>query len=292
MHRLVDDQRDRIEAALEAAVGSAVGDGCPPLLAQAMRHAVFAGGARVRPRLCLAVSQACGDGAPGLADAVAASIELLHCASLVHDDLPCMDDAPLRRGRPSVHRAFGQAAAVLAGDALIALAFSTQAAAAARLGLAWRGVKLTGVLARSIGAPSGLAAGQAWELEAEVSLTRYHRAKTAALFEAATVGGALAAGRDEGGWAELGQALGEAYQVADDLADALGDMASLGKPVGRDVAKGRPSAARALGVDGARRLLGDQIERAAAASRASGASRLEGWLRAELGPIAAMTRTA
>jgi geranylgeranyl diphosphate synthase type II len=292
MRQAPDDQRDRIERTLRAAIEGATGDGCPPRLAEALRYAVFPGGARIRPALCLAAAQACGDGAPALADAVAGSIELLHCASLVHDDLPCMDDAPLRRGRPSVHRAFGEAAAVLVGDALIALAFATVAAAATRLGLSGRGVRLTRLLAGAIGAPAGLAAGQAWELEPQVILTRYHHAKTAALFEAAAAGGALAAGREGGGWAEIGRALGEAYQVADDLADALGDAASLGKPAGRDVDKDRPSAARALGVEGARRLLCDRIEHAAAAIRATGAFRLEGFLSAELGPIVAMAQTA
>jgi geranylgeranyl pyrophosphate synthase len=94
-------------------------------LAAAMRHAVFPGGARIRPQLCLAVARACGDSDPALADAAAAAIELLHCASLVHDDLPCFDDAPLRRGRASVHCAFGERLAVLAGDALIVQAFQT-----------------------------------------------------------------------------------------------------------------------------------------------------------------------
>ena len=102
----------------------------PPLLAAAMRHAVFPGGARIRPQLCLAVARACGDAHPALADAAAAAIELLHCASLVHDDLPCFDDAATRRGQPSVHAAYGERLAVLAGDALIVLAFQTLAAAA------------------------------------------------------------------------------------------------------------------------------------------------------------------
>ena len=100
--------------------------------AAAMRHAVFPRGARIRPRLCLAVAAACGEDAPGVTDAAAAAIELLHCASLVHDDLPCFDDADTRRGRPRVHRAFGEPLAVLAGDALIVLAFQTLAQGARR----------------------------------------------------------------------------------------------------------------------------------------------------------------
>ena len=103
-----------------------------------LRYAVFPGGARIRPRLCLAVAQACGEDQPAVTDAAAAAIELLHCASLVHDDLPCFDDAPLRRGKPSVHRAFGERLAVLAGDALIVLAFETLARAAVRRRRGWR----------------------------------------------------------------------------------------------------------------------------------------------------------
>src|SRR5580700_5180358 len=108
---------ERIERTLERAIALAQGAGAPPLLASALHYAVFPGGHRIRPQLCLAVAQACGDGLA--ATAAAAAIELLHCASLVHDDLPCFDDADTRRGRPSVHLAFGERLAVLAGDALI-----------------------------------------------------------------------------------------------------------------------------------------------------------------------------
>ncbi|HEY5308446.1 MAG TPA: polyprenyl synthetase family protein, partial [Casimicrobiaceae bacterium] len=119
------DSMARIESALSAAVASGEGLGCPPKLVAAVRHAVFPGGARIRPQLCLAVAQACGDDDPALADAAAVAVELLHCASLVHDDLPCFDDATTRRGRASVHSAFGERLAVLAGDALIVNAFQT-----------------------------------------------------------------------------------------------------------------------------------------------------------------------
>jgi geranylgeranyl diphosphate synthase type II len=121
----------RIEQALEAAVTPCEIRGAPPRLAAALRHAVFPGGARVRPQLCLAVAAACGNDRPALAEAAAVAIELLHCASLVHDDLPCFDDAPLRRGLPSVHAKYGERIAVLAGDALIVRAFDVLAAAAA-----------------------------------------------------------------------------------------------------------------------------------------------------------------
>jgi geranylgeranyl diphosphate synthase type II len=240
----------RIEQALEQAIARAEATPAPPLLAGALRHAVFPGGARVRPQLCLAVAAACGDDQPGLSAATGAALELLHCASLVHDDLPCFDDAATRRGRPSVHAAFGEPVAVLAGDGLIVLAFET-------LALAGRAApeRLPGLLsavARGVGMPMGIVAGQAWESEPDANLSHYHRTKTGALFVAATTGGALAAGADPTRWAGLGEALGEAYQIADDLLDAASTGASdCGKPLGQDAARLRPNAVRALGIQGA-----------------------------------------
>ncbi len=243
------DTVTRIEQALSWSVVAAEAQGCPPRLAAAVRHAVFPGGARIRPRLVLAVARACGDDAPALSDAAAAAIELMHCASLVHDDLPCFDDAPIRRGRPSVHRAFGERTAVLAGDALIVMAYDALARAAhvapARL------PALVGVVCRGVGMPLGIVAGQAWESEPMVSLVDYQRAKTGALFAAATMAGAVAAGLAAEPWRLLGERLGEAYQVADDIRDVAGDPEVLGKPVGRDIALERPSATRELGVGGA-----------------------------------------
>jgi geranylgeranyl diphosphate synthase type II len=196
------------------------------------------------------VAAACdGDREGGVADAAATSIELLHCASLVHDDLPCFDDAPVRRGKPSVHRAFGERLAVLAGDALIVLAFETLARGVAAHPL--RLATLIQVVGRAVGMPSGIVAGQAWECEPRVALADYHRAKTGALFAAATVAGAAAAGAAAEPWRVLGERLGEAYQVADDIRDVAADVKEIGKPVGRDAALGRPSAARELGLAGA-----------------------------------------
>ena len=242
------DAVTRIEKALAAAVDLADSPEAPPLLAAAMRHAVFPRGARIRARLCLAVASACGDDAPEMSDAAATAIELLHCASLVHDDLPCFDDAAIRRGKPAVHRAFGEPLAVLAGDALIVLAFQVLARGATapqRLGA------LLGAIAAAVGVPNGIVAGQAWECEPVVELAVYQRAKTGALFAAATVAGAAAAGADAAPWRCLGEKLGEAYQVADDVRDVVCDPAVLGKPTGRDQALGRPSAALQLGVAGA-----------------------------------------
>ncbi len=232
----------------------------PPKLSAALRHAVFPGGARVRPHLCLAVAQACGEDHPALTDAAAAAIELLHCASLVHDDLPCFDDADTRRGRPSVHCAYGQPLAVLAGDSLIVLAFETLARAGvdapARL------VPLLLTVGGAVGMPHGISAGQAWESETDVALETYQRAKTGALFVAATAAGAASAGADPAPWRALGDWLGEAYQVADDIRDLAGDDQEGGKPLGQDAIHGRPNAVMALGLDGAMARLRDLVEHA------------------------------
>src|ERR1700735_795987 len=242
----------RIEETLERTIARAMGAGAPPLLASALHHAVFPGGHRIRPRLCLAVGQACGERHPPASAAAAAAIELLHCASLVHDDLPCFDDADTRRGKPSVHAQFGTPIAVLAGDALIVLAFETLAKATSPERLA----SLIAIVATSVGAPGGIVAGQAWESEAAVPLIDYQRAKTGALFVGATLTGAAAAGVDAEPWRGLGQAIGEAYQVADDLRDVLCDAEELGKPIGQDARRLRPNAAAQLGVGGAKARLG------------------------------------
>lgn len=253
----------RIEEFLKAAVGTAATDDCPSGLASALHYAVFPGGARIRPRLCLAVANACRIDEPVLAMTAGASIELLHCASLVHDDMPCFDNAATRRGKPSVHCAFGEQLALLAGDGLIVLAFQTLASCPSRRND--RLLKLVSLVARATGAPDGITAGQAWECEDAVELTSYHKAKTAALFAAATEAGAIAAGAPAdtlAGWRMVGEKLGEAYQVADDILDAVGDADAIGKPVGQDTAFNRPSAVVEHGLRGAKERL-DAIAHAA-----------------------------
>ena len=219
-----------------------------------MRHAVFPRGARIRPRLCLAVAAACGEDDPAAADGAAAAIEFMHCASLVHDDLPCFDNADTRRGRPSVHRAFGEPLAVLAGDALIVLSFQT---------IAWG----------AIGSP-GAAAGADPDPGRRDRHAVGHRRRPGLGMRAEDRSGAVSARQDRravrrgdrrsapplrapnrSAWRELGERLGEAYQVADDIADVLSGEADLGKPTGQDLALGRPNAALAMGVDGAMRHL-------------------------------------
>jgi geranylgeranyl diphosphate synthase type II len=257
------DVAARIEHALANALAVTATGEAPPRLAEAMRYAVFPRGARIRPRLCLAVALACGDDRPELSDAAAVAVELLHCASLIHDDLPCFDDAPLRRGKPSVHAAFGEPLAVLAGDALIVHAFDTLARAGSAVPA--RLPTLVSTVAQAVGMPSGIVAGQGWEAEDDVELARYHRAKTGALFVGAAMAGAVAAGRDGRPWRALGERLGEAYQVADDIRDAAGTSAELGKPVGRDAVLGRRSAASELGLRGAIERLEELVAGAIAA---------------------------
>lgn len=239
-----------IERVLERSVLACDTPSAPPRLAQALRHAVFPGGARVRPKLCLAVAMAAGEGAgTEAATGAGAALELMHCASLVHDDLPAFDGAAIRRGKPSVHAAFGEPLAILAGDALIVMAFETL----------MRECKtspqllpdLMSILIEAVGAPRGIVAGQAWESEPTIDLSAYHQSKTGALFVAASMSGAAAAGLDPVPWRALGERLGEAYQVADDLRDALLDEAELGKPAGQDASLYRPNAVEHFGVAGA-----------------------------------------
>ncbi|MEM1148406.1 MAG: polyprenyl synthetase family protein [Pseudomonadota bacterium] len=249
----------QINFCLEQALAFKADDKCPPKLKAALRHAVFPGGAHVRPKLCIAVANACEPGAD-LSDAMAAAtaLELLHCASLVHDDLPCFDDADLRRGKPTVHVKFSESLAVLTGDALIVLAFQTLARRATTY---FR--ELTLVMSDATAPPNGIAAGQAWEDEAQIDLHAYHNSKTAALFIAATRAGAVAVGANDHEWRALGENLGLAYQIADDLRDAVLSPQELGKPAKQDVRNCRPSAVESYGVGGTYRRLRDAIEAAA-----------------------------
>lgn len=257
------DVTDRIERALTTALIATEASPCPPNLANALHASVFPGGHRIRPKLCISVALACGDRDPAAADAAAAAIEMLHCASLVHDDLPCFDDANLRRGLPSIHVAFGEPIAVLAGDTLIVTAFETLARglskAPHRIGPM---IRLVGA---ATGAPHGICAGQAWESETSVPLAAYHRAKTGALFAAATAAGALASGAKPEAWHCVGEKIGSAYQIADDIRDAVDTASAMGKPAGQDEALNRPSAVRELGVKGAVLLLKDLTEEIIAA---------------------------
>ncbi|PUB11068.1 polyprenyl synthetase family protein [Yoonia sediminilitoris] len=240
---------DRIEAAMTTAIRQGQGGIAPAKLAAALDYAVTPGGARIRPTILMSVAMACGDDRPPLADAAAVALEVIHCASLVHDDLPCFDDADMRRGKPAVHRAFSEPLAVLTGDSLIVMGFQVLAAAAGHT--PHRAIQLIDILGTRTGMPFGICAGQGWESESQIDLSAYHQAKTGALFIAATQMGAVAAGQEAEPWAELGARIGEAFQVADDLRDALCDEDVLGKPAGQDDLHGRPNAVASFGVQGA-----------------------------------------
>ena len=249
---------ESIERALKDAVTKTHAPTCPPKLGSALRYAVFPGGARIRPRLCLSVAQACGGADEKLAVLTAAALELMHCASLVHDDLPCFDDADTRRDKPSVHKAFGESTAILVGDALIILAFETLAEAFAhtpqRLAAALR------LLSQNTGVPMGIAAGQAWEAEDDIPLDTYHRAKTGALFAAATGLGAIAAGRDAKDWKSCGMLVSMAFQAIDDIRDVVGDPYRASKPIQQDARHERPNLALRMGPEAAEHNAADLVE--------------------------------
>ncbi|MEM6638297.1 MAG: polyprenyl synthetase family protein [Pseudomonadota bacterium] len=257
----MDTAATQVEDCLRGAVDRAHHDDCPPRFQEALEYALFPGGARIRPKLSLAVAQACATDRPAVSVAAAASVELIHCASLVHDDLPCFDDAATRRGKPALHVAFGQRLAVLVGDALIVMAFDTLARAARDCPSRLPTMLLA--LSRGIGAPTGIAAGQAWECEDSPTLDRYQRQKTGALFVAATEIGAASAGAAVDGWAPLGQGLGEAYQVVDDILDVTADPEEIGKPVGQDSDLVRPNSVLQRGMRESEKYLEGLLENVA-----------------------------
>ena len=250
--------RTRADHALAAALDDL--DGTEPTLLAAMRHAVLLGGKRMRPLLAYASGHACGADDAAL-DAPAAAVELIHAYSLVHDDLPAMDDDALRRGQPTVHVAFDEATAILAGDALQTLAFSVLARAALPDA---RRVALLAELALASGAV-GMCGGQAFDLAATGNaaitldaLERLHAMKTGALLRAAVRLGAIAADADAGTRGALDAyagALGLAFQIRDDLLDIEGDSATLGKTAGKDVAQDKATFPALLGVDASRARL-------------------------------------
>jgi len=242
-----------------------------PRLSRAMAHAALGGGKRMRPLLVYASGTALGASEAAL-DAPAAAIELIHAYSLVHDDLPAMDDDSLRRGQPTVHIAYDEATAILAGDALQALAFELLAQAQVAPD---RALAMIGVLARAAGM-QGMVAGQAIDLASvgtrldADALRRMHGAKTGALIRAAVALGALAAGAERATAAALddyADALGLAFQIRDDLLDIEGDPALIGKTAGKDAACDKPTYPAILGLDASRALLAQLLQRMDAALR-------------------------
>jgi farnesyl diphosphate synthase len=262
---------DAVEAALQVWVPA----NTPAGLGEAMRYGVLDGGKRVRPLLVLAASQA----VHGLREAAmraACAVELIHAYSLIHDDMPCMDNDVLRRGKPTVHVQFGQAQAMLAGDAMQALAFEVLTpdegmppALQARL---------CSLLARSAG-HAGMAGGQAIDLASigqpldEHALRDMHHRKTGALLQASVLMGAACGNATPAQWAALadyGDALGLAFQVVDDILDVTQASATLGKTAGKDLDNNKPTYVTILGLDAARRHAHELRDKAQAALARSG----------------------
>ncbi len=261
-----------VAALLEALLSDTVLDGeiaRPEYLLAAMRHGVLNGGKRLRPFLVVETARKLG--APELgARRVAAALECIHCYSLVHDDLPSMDDDDLRRGQPTVHIAFDEATAILAGDALLTLAFDiissteTDLPADAKL-------TLINQLARAAGI-GGMVGGQSLDLHAErvapdeAGIVQLQAMKTGALLRYACAAGAIAAGADDQVLARMtrfGEIIGLAFQLADDLLDVTSDAATLGKAVGKDAGRGKGTLVSLHGVDTARQRLDLLVEEAA-----------------------------
>ena len=265
-------QLQRTEAALSAWVGV----NTPAGLGEAMRYAVLDGGKRLRPLLVLAASEA----VQGNADAAlraACAVELIHAYSLVHDDMPCMDNDVLRRGKPTVHVAFGEARALLAGDALQALAFELLTPEGESVPAAMQ-ARLCRLLGAAAGA-QGMAGGQAIDLASvglpltEDQLRQMHRLKTGALLEGSVLMGAACgqvSAAVQQALKDYGAALGLAFQVVDDVLDVVADSATLGKTAGKDAANDKPTYVSLMGLDGARTHAAALLQESLAALERSG----------------------
>ncbi len=250
--------RDRVEHALDRWLPTARIH--PARLHEAMRYAVLGGGKRVRPVLVYAAGEAMG-AAPDNLDGPAAAVELIHAYSLIHDDLPAMDDDDLRRGRPTVHKAFDEATAILAGDGLQALAFQVLASDPGMVAEPTLRIRIIDTLAQAVGS-RGLVGGQAIDLEAvncglnQAELENMHIHKTGALIRACVVMGALCQPAIDVATLErldhYAKCIGLAFQIRDDILDITGDARDLGKTPGKDQAANKPTYPALLGLDGAR----------------------------------------
>jgi farnesyl diphosphate synthase len=263
--------RRRLEQKLESRLAG--GDAATARLNEAMRYSALGGGKRLRPALVYCTGTALG-AAPEHLDEAAVAVELLHVYSLVHADLPAMDDDDLRRGRPTCHKAYDEGTAVLVGDALQALAFEVLAGnSASPLDAAAR-LQQMQVLSAAIGT-AGMAGGQAIDLGAvgrrlsAAALEDMHRRKTGALIQASVLLGAIAAGTQHGpqyqALAKYGAEMGLAFQIQDDVLDVLGETATLGKIAGADAARGKPTYPSVLGLEQSQRLARQHCEAAVAA---------------------------
>jgi geranylgeranyl diphosphate synthase type II len=261
-------RKRQIDAALNGYLPRASAN--PTTLHKAMRHSMFAGGKRLRPILTLAGAEACGGGADN-ALAPACAVECVHTYSLIHDDLPCMDDDDFRRGHPTCHKAFGEAIAVLAGDALLSLAF--EIAAASEAPRRYTAADFVTSLAVNSGSRN-LIAGQVMDLEgegAELSssqLKSIHRSKTSALLATAVSFGGMSAGctpRQLDALAAFGESLGLAFQIVDDILDVTQTTETLGKSTGKDEATHKATYPAIIGLEASRREAARLTRRASAA---------------------------
>lgn len=263
--RWLQEVRPSVDHALEAALSPAEMPDVPKGLRAAMAYSLLGNGKRVRPALCLLAAEACG-GSAAVAMPAAIACEMIHAYSLIHDDLPCMDDDALRRGRPTVHVQFTEAVAVLSGDALQTLAFQTLAAQ--------NNVQLIATqvqqLARAAGA-SGMVGGQQLDMDAEGQSTdldavlQLHSAKTGALLRAAIFLGVLSAGGQPQAWEAYAASVGRLFQITDDIIDATSSTQQLGKTAGKDSSAGKATVVALLGVEGARALAAAEVAAALAA---------------------------
>ena len=290
-------RRREVEASLERWVPATGRD--PEFVWQAMRYSLLAGGKRLRPMLALAAAEAVAqrdrrneDDTRQLALPVACALELIHTYSLVHDDLPAMDDDVLRRGRPTAHVVYGEGLAILAGDALLTEAFALLARepdhSVLPADVAARKIAAIGIVAAAAGA-CGMVGGQAIDLRAATpgtssldadTLKDMHARKTGALIRASVTAGAVMAGADTAsleGVEAYGSQVGLAFQIVDDILDVEGASADLGKTAGKDAAAGKPTYVALYGLDGSRQLAAECVDRAL---RALTDARLEGQLPA------------
>jgi geranylgeranyl pyrophosphate synthase len=267
----IESYRARIEQVLDRCLS--LPDAGTPRLREAMRYSTLGGGKRLRPALVYLTGESLGAKLTDL-DAPAAAVELIHVYSLVHDDLPAMDDDDLRRGRPTCHRAYDEATAILVGDALQALAFSVLADDS--VGTAVPAIRLSMIrtLARAAGT-AGMAGGQAVDLAAVGQILSVeavedmHRRKTGALIEGSVLLGAIGAGISTGpdfqALERFGAEIGLAFQIQDDILDVEGDAAVLGKTTGADAALSKPTYPSTVGLPAARDRARDLRDRAIAA---------------------------
>jgi len=266
LHDYLSRQRKRVDESLDRCVPP---ESAPPQnIHRAMRYSLFAGGKRIRPILCIAAAETIRDETPGLEE-VACSLELIHTYSLIHDDLPALDNDDLRRGRATSHKVFGEAMAILAGDALLTLAFEVLA----RLdGVdAGRKARLIEELAVSAGTVGGMIAGQVHDLEGEGKppepklLETIHRAKTGALLRASLRMGALCAGASDEQYEALsryGEAVGLAFQIVDDLLDVEQSSEQLGKTAGKDAEQNKITFPAVYGLERSHQMAEQQRLRA------------------------------